>query len=231
MPQLWAMEIKLTASPGSADMDRLSKTADMIGAASRFLISKRDHVAGDRRRASCNLKWLLEFMQRWPALSRHFPKAATVRSQVARSSRRQPTDCYAPTPSKGAALFPSLVFYACMPVRRRSRSPACHATVPSPAGVSCPHMSWKDWSWTASSIDRRVTHPSARPYRPRVPGELGTPDVYVNSAVLHDEQWHLIKAAKGGSISYRGTLYIRRVQHCVENPANCFGQSLDLRPL
>ena len=65
--ELWAMEVKLTTFPVTDDMQRLNKTADMIGATRRFLVSKTGDVSGDDRRASCNLQWLLEFVQRRPA--------------------------------------------------------------------------------------------------------------------------------------------------------------------
>ena len=58
--ELWAVEVKLTASPGSADMDRLNKAADLIGASRRFLVSKTSKTAGEGNRVSCNLPWLLE---------------------------------------------------------------------------------------------------------------------------------------------------------------------------
>ena len=59
---LWAVEAKLTASPGSGDFDRLNKTADMIKADKRILISQtpRSHRSGDR--GSCNLPWLLRHL-------------------------------------------------------------------------------------------------------------------------------------------------------------------------
>jgi predicted AAA+ superfamily ATPase len=64
--ELWAIEVKLTTFPSGADMERLNETADMIGATRRFLVSKAGKVAGDDRRTSCNLQWLLEFIQQWP---------------------------------------------------------------------------------------------------------------------------------------------------------------------
>lgn len=64
--ELWALEVKLTTFPSGADMERLTKTADMIGATRRFLVSKTGKVAGDDRCTSCNLQWLLEFIQQWP---------------------------------------------------------------------------------------------------------------------------------------------------------------------
>jgi hypothetical protein len=62
--ELWAGEIKLTASPGGMEMDSLNKTADLIGATRRFLVSRTGKVAGDDRRASCNLSWFVDFLQR-----------------------------------------------------------------------------------------------------------------------------------------------------------------------
>ena len=62
--ELWALEVKLTASPGPRDMDRLDNTADMIGATRRFLVSKTKRTAGVADRASCNLSWLLDRLKR-----------------------------------------------------------------------------------------------------------------------------------------------------------------------
>ena len=58
--EIWALEVKLTTSPGLSDMERLDKTADMIGANRRFLVSKTQRTTGGPKRASCNLPWLLE---------------------------------------------------------------------------------------------------------------------------------------------------------------------------
>jgi hypothetical protein len=62
--ELWALEVKLTASPGPRDMDRLDNTADMIGANRRFLVSKTKRTVGVADRASCNLSWLLDRLKR-----------------------------------------------------------------------------------------------------------------------------------------------------------------------
>jgi predicted AAA+ superfamily ATPase len=61
--ELWALEAKLTASPGPADMERLDRAADMIGASRRYLVSKTRRTTGTVKRASCNLPWLLERLQ------------------------------------------------------------------------------------------------------------------------------------------------------------------------
>lgn len=57
---LWALEVKLTASAGPADMERLDRVADLIGATRRLLVSKIPRSTGNLDRASCNLPWLLE---------------------------------------------------------------------------------------------------------------------------------------------------------------------------
>jgi uncharacterized protein len=62
--ELWAIEIKLTASPTPADMGRLDKTADMIGAPRRFLISQTRRPAGDEKRMSCDLDSFLQILRR-----------------------------------------------------------------------------------------------------------------------------------------------------------------------
>jgi predicted AAA+ superfamily ATPase len=56
----WALEVKLSASPGPADMTRMEKAADLIGASRRFLVSQVARSTGDEKRASCNLSGLIE---------------------------------------------------------------------------------------------------------------------------------------------------------------------------
>ena len=56
----WAIAVKLTASPSPADMTQLDRTADMIGASRRYLVSQTPRSSGDVRRASCNLTGLME---------------------------------------------------------------------------------------------------------------------------------------------------------------------------
>jgi hypothetical protein len=60
----WAVEIKLSASPGPADMARLEKAADLIGASRRFLVSQVGRSTGDEKRASCNLTGFIERLRR-----------------------------------------------------------------------------------------------------------------------------------------------------------------------
>ena len=62
----WAVEIKLTASPGREDMVRLDRAADLVGASRRFLVSQVARSSGDDKRASCNLSGFIERLQQWP---------------------------------------------------------------------------------------------------------------------------------------------------------------------
>jgi predicted AAA+ superfamily ATPase len=59
----WAIEVKLTSSPGPDDMARLDKTADLIKASRRFLVSQTGRPTGDERRASCDLSTFLDHLR------------------------------------------------------------------------------------------------------------------------------------------------------------------------
>jgi len=61
--ELWAVEIKLTSSPGPSDMARLQRTADMIQATHRFLLSQTSKSSGEARRISCNLPAFLHHLR------------------------------------------------------------------------------------------------------------------------------------------------------------------------
>ena len=61
--ELWAVEVKLTSSPAPEDMARLDKTADMIKASRRFLVSQTLRSSGDGRRISCNLPSFLDHLR------------------------------------------------------------------------------------------------------------------------------------------------------------------------
>jgi predicted AAA+ superfamily ATPase len=61
--ELWAIETMLTSSPTPDDMARLDRTADMIGASRRFLVSQTRRTAGDDRRGSLDLKGLLHVLR------------------------------------------------------------------------------------------------------------------------------------------------------------------------
>lgn len=60
----WAIEIKPTSSPSAADMERLDKTADMIGASRQLLVSQTGKPSGTENRASVNLPDLLDRLSR-----------------------------------------------------------------------------------------------------------------------------------------------------------------------
>ncbi|HOP07285.1 MAG TPA: ATP-binding protein [candidate division Zixibacteria bacterium] len=60
----WAVEVKLSSSPCSEDMKRLDKTADMINASRRFLVSQTRQSSGNDHRASCNLPWFLDLLHK-----------------------------------------------------------------------------------------------------------------------------------------------------------------------
>jgi len=62
--EIWAIECKLSASPGVGDMSRLDRVADMIGARRRFLVSRTRTPAGDDERASCDLDGMVERIRR-----------------------------------------------------------------------------------------------------------------------------------------------------------------------
>ena len=60
--ELWAVEVKLTSSPGPDDHARLNRTADLIGASRRFLLSQVRRSSGAGRQVSCNLPSFLELL-------------------------------------------------------------------------------------------------------------------------------------------------------------------------
>jgi predicted AAA+ superfamily ATPase len=62
--ECWAVEIKLTSAPSPADLERLTKTADMIDATRRFLVTRTTRPSGDDHRASLNLSGLAELISR-----------------------------------------------------------------------------------------------------------------------------------------------------------------------
>jgi len=62
--RLWAIEIKLTASPSAADLARLNMSADLIKADRRILISRTPEVITQGRHTSCNVPWLLESLEK-----------------------------------------------------------------------------------------------------------------------------------------------------------------------
>jgi len=61
--ELWAVEVKLTASPGPDDMARLDKVASLVGATRRVLVTQTRRPSGDSRRASCDVPTFLELVR------------------------------------------------------------------------------------------------------------------------------------------------------------------------
>ena len=64
---LWAIEIKLSATPGPDDMRRLNKAADLIDARKRILISRTPRSVATDREISCSLPWFLQHALDAPA--------------------------------------------------------------------------------------------------------------------------------------------------------------------
>ncbi len=60
--RLWAIEVKLTASPGPGDLRSLNKTADLIDAEKRILVTQTRESIDGGNQISCNLPWLLEWL-------------------------------------------------------------------------------------------------------------------------------------------------------------------------
>ncbi|NJD18384.1 MAG: ATP-binding protein [Gemmatimonadetes bacterium] len=58
----WAVDVKLTASPGLADLARLDVCGDLIGATRRFLVSQTPRPTGDQRRGSLDLPSFLQVL-------------------------------------------------------------------------------------------------------------------------------------------------------------------------
>jgi hypothetical protein len=77
--QRWAVEIKLTASPGPEDMRRLNQASDLIGASKRILISRTSRSVAGEREVSCSLPWFL----------RHVLQEKSTRDAGAAASRRR----------------------------------------------------------------------------------------------------------------------------------------------
>ncbi len=57
---LWAVEIKLTASPGLSEIGKLNKIADIINADKRVLVSRTAKNQRSGQCISCNLRYILE---------------------------------------------------------------------------------------------------------------------------------------------------------------------------
>lgn len=60
--ETWAIEVKLSSSPGPDDFAKLQKSADLIGASRRFLISQTPQPSGDAHRGSVDLPAFLALL-------------------------------------------------------------------------------------------------------------------------------------------------------------------------
>ncbi|MCE9557117.1 MAG: ATP-binding protein [Planctomycetes bacterium] len=65
--EVWAIEVKLTASPQPQDLRRLDRAADEIRAQKRILVSQARDVIEGNNQISCNLPWLLMHLKQRPA--------------------------------------------------------------------------------------------------------------------------------------------------------------------
>ena len=59
-----AIEVKLTTAPGLADMERLDRAAELVGATRRILVTRTSRPSGDNDRASGNLATLIDLLAR-----------------------------------------------------------------------------------------------------------------------------------------------------------------------
>lgn len=57
--EIWAIETKLTTNPTRAMITRLSRTADMIGADRRFLVSQRPGTFGNSVTVACDIDGII----------------------------------------------------------------------------------------------------------------------------------------------------------------------------
>jgi hypothetical protein len=62
---LWAVEVKLTTAPDPEDFGRLKKTADLIKATKRILVTQTTENIAHAGQVSCNLPWLLAHAREW----------------------------------------------------------------------------------------------------------------------------------------------------------------------
>ena len=60
--ELWSVEIKLTTNPNPNDYQKLCKTADLIGASKRFLISRASKSSYSKQGGLCNLRDFLNLL-------------------------------------------------------------------------------------------------------------------------------------------------------------------------
>ena len=61
--ELWAIEVKLTSQPSVDDFRRLNKTADLVKADKRFLLSRVSEPTGSEDQISCSLPDFLPYLE------------------------------------------------------------------------------------------------------------------------------------------------------------------------
>ena len=59
---LWALEIKLTANPSRADMERLNVNATLIGANRTFLVCRRSEFLTNGSQTVCDLDGMIAYI-------------------------------------------------------------------------------------------------------------------------------------------------------------------------
>ncbi len=59
--EVWAIEVKLTSNPSRSDMARLNKTADLIGAHRRFLVTRSTETASSGIHTACDLAHMIAY--------------------------------------------------------------------------------------------------------------------------------------------------------------------------
>jgi predicted AAA+ superfamily ATPase len=86
--EIWAIEIKLTASPRPDDLRRLNRAADLVGAGKRILISRTPRSTASGREVSCSLPWFLRNVLRAPARGSGSAQSRTRRGASRRGQKR-----------------------------------------------------------------------------------------------------------------------------------------------
>jgi predicted AAA+ superfamily ATPase len=86
--EVWAIEIKLTASPRPDDLRRLNRAADLVGAGKRILISRTPRSTASGREVSCSLPWFLRNVLRAPFRGSGSAQSRTRRGASRRGQKR-----------------------------------------------------------------------------------------------------------------------------------------------
>jgi hypothetical protein len=57
--KLWAIEVKLSSAPANADLERLTKAADLVGAGERIIVSRTQTEIAGTKAISTNIAGML----------------------------------------------------------------------------------------------------------------------------------------------------------------------------